>query len=175
MSSMANCAHVLSAPVFPTPSMMRRRLWTMDFLFVCSTPPRRLLWLHHAVRILVVRWSSELCTTFPMNDSYRVAICFLMLGISKNFLLTVSFVMCWSFTSVIIIPDMRRMLRCRNISRFFSRDVQSSQISHPHSKRLMGMVIKISYLLKLSTLTSIQTLARAPIDEFPADMRVSMS
>ena len=57
----------------------------MDFLSVCSTPPCRILWLHHAVRILVVRWSSELCATFPMNLIFRVAICFLVLGISKQF------------------------------------------------------------------------------------------
>ena len=66
----------------------------MDFLFVCSTPPRRRLWLHHAVSSLVGRWSSELRATFPMNFSYRFAICFSMLGISKNVFLTVSFVMC---------------------------------------------------------------------------------
>ena len=172
---MAKCAHVLSSPVLSTPGMMSRRLWTMYFLFMCSTPPHRFSWLHHAVRNCLGRWSSELHATFPMNVRCCVAICFLMLGISNSFRLTVSFVMCWSFTSVIIIPDMRRMLRCRNISRFFSRNVQSSQILHPHSNRLMGMVIKISYLLQLSTLASIQTLARDPFDEFPADMRVSMS
>ena len=61
----------------------------MGFLFVCSTPPRRPLWLHHAVISLVGRWSSELRATFLMNVSCRVAICFLILGISKNFLLTV--------------------------------------------------------------------------------------
>ena len=66
----------------------------MYFLFVCSTPPRRLLRLHHTVRSLVGRWSSELRVTFPMNVSCRVAICFSMLGISKNFLITVSFMMC---------------------------------------------------------------------------------
>ena len=34
LSSMTKCAHVLCALVFPTPGMIRRRLWTMDFLFV---------------------------------------------------------------------------------------------------------------------------------------------
>ena len=66
----------------------------MDFLFVCSTPSRCLLLLHHAVIILVGRWSSELRVTFPMNVSCCVSICFSMLGISKIFLPPVSFVMC---------------------------------------------------------------------------------
>ena len=56
----------------------------MIFLFVCSTPTRRLLWLHHAVIILVGIWSSDLRATFPIKVSCRVVICFLMLGISKN-------------------------------------------------------------------------------------------
>ena len=56
----------------------------MIFLFVCSTPPRRRLWLHHAVRSLLERRLSELRATFPMNVSCHVAICFSMLGISKK-------------------------------------------------------------------------------------------
>ena len=56
LSSMAKCAHVLSAPVLSTPGMMRRRLWTMYCLFVCNTTPRLLLCLHHALRSLVGRW-----------------------------------------------------------------------------------------------------------------------
>ena len=58
-----------------------------DF-FLCSTPPYCLLWLHHAVGSMVGRWSSELCATFTMNVRCRVAICYFMLGTSKNFLLT---------------------------------------------------------------------------------------
>ena len=99
---------------------------------------------------------------------------FLMLGISKYFHLNVSFVMCWSFTSVILMPTMRRMLQCRNTSIFFRRDVRSAHISHTHSNRLIGMAIKISYLLRLSSLASVQNLARAPIDAFPAARRASM-
>ena len=56
----------------------------MDFLFVCKTLPRHLLWLHHAVRSLLGRWLSELRATLPMNVSCIVAIYFLMQGISKN-------------------------------------------------------------------------------------------
>ena len=82
----------------------------MDFLFMRSTPPRRLLWLHHAVRSLVGIWSSELRATLPIKVRCRVTIYFLMLGISKNFFLTVSFVMSCSFTSAILMPSMRRML-----------------------------------------------------------------
>ena len=66
----------------------------MDFLFMFSTPPRSLLWLHHAVRSLLGRRSSELCASFTMKVSCLFAIYFLMLVILKNFLLTVSFVMC---------------------------------------------------------------------------------
>ena len=66
----------------------------MDLLFLCSTPPRRFLWLHHAVIILVGRWSSELRATFPIKFRCRVAICFSMLGILNHFFLTVSFVIC---------------------------------------------------------------------------------
>ena len=89
----------------------------MYFLFVCSTPPCRLLWLHHAVRSLVGIWSSDLRATFSIKDSCRVAICFTMLGISNNLFLNVSSVMCWSFTSAILMPNMRRMMWCRNTSR----------------------------------------------------------
>ena len=44
----------------------------MDFLLVYSTPPLRLLWLHHSVRILVGRWSSELRATFLIL--YRISV-----------------------------------------------------------------------------------------------------
>ena len=113
----------------------------MIFLLVCSTPPNSLLWLHHVVISLVGRWSSDLRATFPIKFSCRVSIFFKMLGISNNFLLTVAFVMCWSFTSAILMPNMRRMLRCRNSSRFFRRDVRSAQLSRPHSNILMIMLI----------------------------------
>ena len=43
---------------------------------------------------------------FPIKVGCCVAICFLMLVISKNFFLTVSFVMCCSFTSAILMPIM---------------------------------------------------------------------
>ena len=90
----------------------------MYVLFVFSTPPRRLLWLHHAVRNLVGRWSSELSANFPIKVSCHVAIYFLMLGISNNFFLAVSFLMCRSFTSAILMPNICRMLQCRNTSNF---------------------------------------------------------
>ena len=147
----------------------------MDFLFVCNTPPRRLLWFHHAVRSLLGIWSSELRVTFPMNVSCHVAIFSSMLSISKYFLLTVSFVMRQSFTQVILMHSMRRMLWCRNTSSFSMRDFRSAQLLHPHSSRLIGMAREIRYLLWLLTLASVKNLARAPIDEFPAARRVSIS
>ena len=153
LSSMVKWAHVLSDPVLSTPGMMSRRLWTMDFFFMLSTTPLSLLWLHHAVRSLVGRWSSELCASFTMKVSCRYAIYFSMLGILKNFLLTVSFVMCWSYTVAILMPNMRRMLWCRNTSIFFKRVVR---------------------LLRLSTLAYVQNLRRAPIDAFPATRCASM-
>ena len=146
----------------------------MDFLLVYSTPPHHLLWLHHAVRSLVGRWSSELRGTFPIKFSCCVAICFSILGISNSFFLTVSFVMCWYFTSFILVPNMCQMLRCRNTLIFFRRDLHISHLSHTHSNRLMGMARKIRYLLLLSTLSSVKNLARAPIDEFPYSRRASM-
>ena len=143
-------------------------------LFVCSTTPRCLLWLHHTVRSLVGIWLSDLRATFPMNVSCRVAICSSMLSLSKKSLLTVSFVMRWSFNSVMMMPSMSQMLRCRNTSRFFRRNVWSAQISHTHSSRLMVMARKIRYLLRLSTLASVQNLARASIYAFPADRSAPM-
>ena len=56
LSSRGKCTHVLSALVLSTPGMTSQRLWMMDFLFLCSTPSRHLLWLHHVVRSLVGRW-----------------------------------------------------------------------------------------------------------------------
>ena len=143
----------------------------MIFLFVCSTPPRRRLWLHHAVRSLLERRLSELRATFPMKVSCHVEIFFSMLGISTHFLLTVSFVMCLYFTSDMLMPDMCQMLLCRHTSIFFRRDVRSNQLSHPHSNRLAGMARKTRYLLRLSTLASAQNLERAPIDAFPDSRR----
>ena len=63
-------------------------------------------------------------------------------------------------------PNMRRMLGCRNTSSFFRRDVWSAQISYPHINRLIGMASKIRYLLLLLTLASVQNLERAPVDAF---------
>ena len=123
LSSREKCNHILSAPVLSTPGITRRRLCTMYFLFMCSTPPRRLLWLHHAVRNLVGRWLSDLYATFPIKVSFRVAICFLMLCILNNFFLTISFVMCCSFISSIMMHSMCRMLRYRNASSLFGRGV----------------------------------------------------
>ena len=97
-----------------------------------------------------------------------------MLVKSNNLFLTVSFVMCWYFTLDILMHNMRQMLQCRNISRLFRRDIRSAESSHPHSNRLTGMARKIRYLLRLTTLVSVQNVARAPIDEFPASRRVSM-
>ena len=142
----------------------------MDFLFVCSTLPRHLLWLHHSVRSLVGRWFSELCATFPIKVSCRVVIYFSMLGISKNSFLTVSFLMCWSFTSAIMMPYICQMLRCRNTSSYFRIDVRNAPLSHPHSNIFMVMARKKRYFLQLSTLESVHNLARSPIDAFPDDM-----
>ena len=90
----------------------------MELMSVCSTPLCLLLWLHHMVRSLVRRWSSELRATFLIKVICPVAIFFLVLGISKNFFLTVSFAICCYFTSVIFMTSMHRMLQCRNTSIF---------------------------------------------------------
>ena len=117
----------------------------------------------------------DLISTFPIKVSCRVVVYFSILGILKNFFFTVLFVMCWSFTSAILMPNIIWMLRFSNTSSFFRRDVRSPQLSHTHSNRFMGMARKIRYLLLLLTLASVQNLARAPIDAFPADRRTSMS
>ena len=52
--------------------------------------------------------------------------------------------------------------------------MRSAQISHFHSNILMGMVRKMRYMMKLSTLASVHNLARYPIDEFPDAIHVSM-
>ena len=54
------------------------------------------------------------------------------------------------------------------IPQFFRRDVWSAQIWHTHTSRLIGMAIKIRYMIWLSTLASVQNLARSHIDAFPA-------
>ena len=139
----------------------------MEYLFVYSKPPHRLLWFYHKVRRVWGIWSLELRATWPIKVSCRVAICFLMLGILKNFLLTVLFVMCWSFTSAILMPNMRRMLQCSNTSSFFIRDAWISQFSHYYSNIFMGMARRLIYLLQFLTLGYVHNLARAPIDAFP--------
>ena len=90
-----------------------------------------------------------------------------MLGISKNFLLTFSFVVHCSLTSDLLMSNMRQILGCRNTSSLFRRDIQSSQLSHPHSNKLIGMARKMSYLLQFSMLASVYNLARDCIDTFP--------
>ena len=54
--------------------------------------------------------------------------------------------------------------------KFFSRDVRSAQISHPHSNRLIVMARKMRYLLLFLTLDFVQNLARSLIDAFPDAM-----
>ena len=51
----------------------------------------------------------------------------------------------------------------------------SARISHPHSNTLVGMEIKMRYLMQLLMLASVQNLAGVPIDNFPAARHVSMS
>ena len=147
----------------------------MDLLFVCSTPPCRLLRLHHAVISLVGRWLSELRATLTIKVSCRVAIYFLVLGISNNLFLIVSFVTRYYLISAILMPSMRRMLRFSKTSSFKRRDVQSTQVSYPHRSKLMGMARKMRYLLIFLTLVSVHNLAGAPIDVFTADRRALMS
>ena len=53
--------------------------------------------------------------------------------------------------------------------------MKSSQLSHPHRSKLMGMARKISYLLQLPTLASLQILTKDPIDAFPAARCALMS
>ena len=88
---------------------------------MCSTPPHCVLWFNHSVRSFVGIWLSELRATFTIKVSCCVAIYFLMLVISEIFFLTVSFIMCLSFISAIPMPNMRRMLHCRNTSTFLGR------------------------------------------------------
>ena len=64
-------------------------------------------------------WLSDLCDTMPIRVSCIVAIYFLMLGILNNLFPTVSFLICCSFTSVILMPSMCRMIQCRNTSNVF--------------------------------------------------------
>ena len=119
-------------------------------------------------------WWSDLRATLSIKVRCRDEIGFLMLGISKNFLLTVSFVMCWYLTSAILVPNMCRMLRCRNNLSFFRRDARSAHLSHPHSNILMEMSRKMRYLLQLSMLVSVHNLARDPIDAFYGARRALM-
>ena len=70
-SSRAKYTHVVSRPSLAAPGMMRRMLFARFFLLFCSTPPRRRLLSHHAVRSWVGIWSSLLRTTFPMKVSYN--------------------------------------------------------------------------------------------------------
>ena len=119
------------------------------------------------MKSLVGRWLSELRATLPIKVSCRFAICFSMLGISKNLFLDVSFVMRCYLTLSILIPSMRHMLRCSNTSSFSRKGLWSTHISHPHSSRLMVMARKMIYFLLLSALLYFHNLARAPIDTFP--------
>ena len=121
------------------------------------------------------RWLSELYAIFLIKVSFRVEICFSMLILLNNFLLTISFVIRCSFNSAILMPSMRQMLQCRNTSSLFLRDVWSAYLSHPHGNELIGIVRKMRYSLQLLTLASVQKLARAPIDAFLASRCVSMS
>ena len=118
---------------------MWRRLCAIDFMFVWSNPKLSLSWLHQALIILVGSLSVELCTTLPMNVSYRVAIFCLMFVISKNIFLTVSFVMPCSLTSFILMSIMRWIPRCRNNTSLLRRDMQSAHISYTHKSSLVGM------------------------------------
>ena len=64
-----------------------------------------------------------------MKVSCHVAICFLMLVISKSFPLTASFLMRCSITSAILVPIMCRMLRLKR-PQFFKGGMWKAPISH---------------------------------------------
>ena len=110
-----------------------------------------------------------------MKVSCFVALCLSMLVVLNNFFLAVLFVVCCSFTSVILIPSMNLIMQCRKTSSLLRRDVRSAHLSHPHLSRLVGMARNMSYLMWLSTLVSDHNLWRDPIYSFTELRCVSMS
>ena len=76
--------------------------------------------LHHAVRSFVGSWLSLFLTTFPINVSCRWAICFRIVGVDKNLLRMVPFVILLSITCVMSILSIFLMLRCKNTSNLLS-------------------------------------------------------
>ena len=72
-------------------------------------------------------------------------------GIQQKKRRTVSFVMCSSFTPIILIPKIFRMLLWKKTSSILNKDYRIAQISHLHNSRLSGIAQKIRYLLRVPT------------------------
>ena len=149
--------------------------FVMFFLFVWRTPPRFWGWSHHTVRSCVGIWLSWLRTTFPMKLSCLLAIRFRIEGIPQKKRRTVLFVVCSSFTRIILIPKIFRMLLWKKTSSFLNRDSRIAQLLHPHNSRLRGIAQKIRYLLCVSTAGSTQNYRRAPIFSDACANRCSVS
>ena len=98
-----------------------------------------------------------------MKVSCHIDIFCLMLVIMKILFLTVSFVMCYSFTTNILMPIMRHILWCRKTSTLFRRDTQRSHILHIHRNSRVGMASKLGRFMRVSTLVYDKNLCREPI------------
>ena len=142
---------------------MSWRFFVMFPLFVWSNPPCFWGWSHHVVRSCVGIWLSWLRTTFPIKPSFILAIWLQSKGIPQKKRRTDSFLMCSSFTCVILIPKTFRLLLWKKTSSVLNRDSRIAHLSHPHNRRLSGIAQNIRYLLRVTTAWLIQNSCRAPI------------
>merc|ERR1712119_65778 len=73
------------------------------------------------------------------------------------------------------IPRILRILLCRKTSRDLIRLSFNAQLSHPQSRRLSGIAIKIKYLLYSSTSLHFQKECSLPIAYEAAAIRIDIS
>ena len=142
---------------------MSWRFFVMFLFFVWRTPPCFGGWSHPAVRSCVGIWISWLRTTFPIKTSCLLAIWLRSERILQKKRRTVSFFMCSSFTHVILIPNIFRMIIWKKTSSFLIKESLIAHLLHPHNRRLSGIAQKIRYFLRVSTAWSIHNYRRAPI------------
>ena len=111
------------------------------------------------------RCSSEVRVTFPMKVSCRLAAWFWIICISKKSLTNNLICDSLPFTCVIVTLSIIMIIWWIKIFSLFRSETLRSHLSHPYSRRFVGMERNTRYFLQRSTDVSLQKWFNAPINE----------
>ena len=108
-----------------------------------------------------------LLRTLPRKRTVLTSIRTSMLGILLNLDLIFPSVILYFWTRCMLRPMMRLIWRVANLSNLSKRSFRRAQDSQPHSRRLMGMAMKIKYFEYTFTCDLLKKPFKAPM-AFPA-------